>query len=267
LRKEKSLLPSSETAQQFFVVFSAQKQRRFLRVRLVAEPGLIPTIQFDADTQGDIPDAHNRGALMTNRREFLHLGVAALGLPIAARAGVLPEGPPGNKEADVDCLPLYKVFFDERFAACRAFGDEMTRRGSVAESISGDITEAWYRDLYYEWQKRPAPIAGMTVPGTILCLEMIARDANMRVRLRVDHREHRHGRIEHDFYGPHEALVRAADFETAADQWPVRIAELISRVPAVLGVSERARFSGVVRHRGNYPEHLVSWVIASAPRG
>ncbi|GEM_PF-407359 len=200
---------------------------------------------------------------MTNRREFLHLGVAALSLPIAARAGVLSEHPPGNNEAGEDFLPLYKVFFDERFAACRAFGEEMRRYGSLVEAIRGDITQAWYSDLYHEWKLRPAAIAGMTAPGAVFCLEMLARDAGLGLALRIDHWRREDGWVEHDFYGPEEALGQVGDFDENMDRWPERITGLVARVPVEQGVMVKSTISTARAYGSAEPGHLVTWVIAS----
>jgi hypothetical protein len=208
---------------------------------------------------------------MTNRREFLHMGVAALSLPIAARAGVPASifAPDGGRDAER--LPLYKVFFDERFAACAAFADEMKRHSLPTHAIRGDITDAWFNDLYYEWKKEPAAIAGMTAPGAIFCLEMLARDAGMRVALRIDHRSPDTGglgagRIEHEFAGPEEILERAADLESGAKGWPQRMAEIVARFPAERGRAATRRFSEPAGGSSNGPDHLVTWVIAPARR-
>jgi hypothetical protein len=201
---------------------------------------------------------------MTNRREFLHLGVAALSLPIAARAGVSPEiYAPGE---DAGAEPLYKVFFDERFPASVAFANEMKRRSLPTHAIRGDITNVWFDDLYYRWKQGPAAIAGLTAPGPIFCLEMLAHDAGMRVVLRIDHRRAADGRIEHEFAGPGSVLSQAAELGAFAGRWPERMAELVERFPARHDQAAKANLSGRVSSDTNDPEHLVTWVIAPVQR-
>ncbi|MGA9885727.1 MAG: hypothetical protein WBQ34_18575 [Candidatus Acidiferrales bacterium] len=205
---------------------------------------------------------------MTNRREFLHLGVAALSLPIAARAGMSPEL--FRAEQRVDAEPLYKTFFDERFFSCAVFADEMKRRALPTHAIRGDITEVWFGDLYYRWkqgsgQHGPTAIAGLTAPGPIFCLEMLARDAGMRVALRVDHR--RVGeRIEHEFVVPENVLARAAGLRASGEEWPERMAELVAEFPAERGTAQKSTILGRSTAAGDDPEHLVTWVIAPIRR-
>ncbi|MGH9740275.1 MAG: hypothetical protein ACRD4X_17065 [Candidatus Acidiferrales bacterium] len=210
---------------------------------------------------------------MTNRREFLHLSVAALSLPIAARAGVSPELFRTEERADVE--PLYKVFFDERFSSCTAFADEMKRRAQPTHAIRGDITEAWFSDLYYFWkegrwkqgsgQQGPAAIAGLTAPGPTFCLEMLARDAGMRVVMRVDHRRDG-GRIEHEFAGPENMLARAADVQASGEEWPRRMAELVAESSGERSAAQTAMNWGHAATEGTDPEHLVTWLIAPLQR-
>lgn len=206
---------------------------------------------------------------MTNRREFLHMGVAALSLPIAARAeassgifaggdkqGAEPSGEPRTER-------LYKILFDERYSVCARFAGEMERRVLPTQAIRADITRLWYDDLYHRWSKGPAAIAGMTAPGAIFCLEMLARDKGMRVALRVDHRSNRQ-RLQHEFTGPVESVALAAELETSAERWPEKMAEMVARFPAERGRAMAARYSGPAdRVRGQW-EHLVTWVIAPA---
>ncbi len=200
---------------------------------------------------------------MTNRREFLHMGVAALSLPLAARAGASAGIFGGGEEQSTE--PLYKILFDERYSACARFAEEIERRGLATHAIRADITKLWYDDLYHRWKRGPAAIAGMTAPGAIFCLEMLARDAGMRVALRVDHRLNRGRtgqRIEHEFAGPAGSLTIAAELETSGERWPERLAEMVARFPAERGRTMTARYSGQAdRVRGDW-EHLVSWVIA-----
>jgi hypothetical protein len=200
---------------------------------------------------------------MTNRREFLHMGVAALGLPLAARAGAssgIFAGSDGQSD-EQRAEPLYKILLDQRYSACARFAEEMERRALSAHPIHADITKLWYDDLYHRWKQGPVAIAGMTAPGAIFCLETLARDAGMRVALRVDHR--RTGqRIEHEFAGPVESLTLAAEVETSPERWPEKMAEMVARFPAERGRAMTARYSGQADTSHEEWEHLVTWVIA-----
>jgi hypothetical protein len=201
---------------------------------------------------------------MTNRREFLHLSVAALSLPIAARAGVTPGLISSDEQSDAE--PLYKVFFDERFPASAAFAAEAKRLSVPVHAIRGDITNVWFDDLYYRWKQGSAAIAGLTAPGPIFCLEMLARDAGMRVALRADHRRLADGRIEHEISGPENVLAQAADLAGSTERWPEQMAELLARFPAQRGPAAKTSIASPAARHGNNPDHLVTWIIAPARR-
>ncbi len=189
------------------------------------------------------------------------MGVAALSLPLAARAGASSGIFAGGDEQRAE--PLYKIVFDERYAACIRFAEELERRALATSAIRGDITDLWYEDLYHRWRKGTAAIAGMTAPGAIFCLEILARDAGMRVAMRVDHRRVEE-RIEHEFAGPAESLTLASEIQTSAGRWPERMAEMVARFPTERGRAMTARYSGQAERFNGEWEHLVTWVIAPA---
>ena len=135
------------------------------------------------------------GAMMTNRREFLQVGLAASALPVTARAGFAAE-------PSMATVPLYKVLYDTRFAASIAFARRAVARGLVVHPMGGDMTRFWYDDLYHQWQKGPTAIAGLTAHGALFCLERLAWDQRMRVVFRGEHSLAAGGCIAHRFEGP-----------------------------------------------------------------
>jgi hypothetical protein len=111
---------------------------------------------------------------MASRRTFLQIALGGATLaPLAVRdaldrsAGASPR--------------LYKAIFDRRFPASIAFALDAERRGVPVHGIAGDVTALWYHDLYFAWRRGPAPIAGVTTEASLFCLEMLARDAGLRV--------------------------------------------------------------------------------------
>lgn len=123
---------------------------------------------------------------MTSRRQVLQIGLtgAAL-LPVAAYADAWPvhkDRPYTQKDRP------YTVVFDERFSKSRALARELAGPFAQLAAIRGDVTALWYHELYFAWQKRPEPIAGVTTVESLFCLEMLARDAGLHVthRQRVD---------------------------------------------------------------------------------
>jgi len=199
---------------------------------------------------------------MKSRREFLQIGVTALALPIAARGALASSAVLGEPAT----TPLYKVIFDERYAASVAFSREAGRLGAPVQAIKGDITDLWFHDLYARWKQGPAAIAGLTGHGAIFCLERLAWDQGMRVVFRGEHKPARGGQIEHAFSGPESMVRRAAAVETRGAEWANLMAGVVTRCP--VGRSEV--FATTVsapgaRHAGD-PDVLISWVIAPVSR-
>jgi len=200
---------------------------------------------------------------MASRREFLQMGVAALTLPIAA-GGSLPSSISlSNGESSI---PLYKMVFDERFAASRAFAKEAERLGVPIHGIKGDMTDLWYHDLYARWKEGPVAIAGMTAHGAIFCLERLAWDQRMRVVFRADHRVLPDGSIEHALSGPASMLRRAGRLSSERN-WAEEIASIVTRCPPSRPQPSLANVIGPTVKHADDPDHLISWLIAPVHRG
>ncbi|MBX5461628.1 MAG: hypothetical protein IRZ28_11130 [Steroidobacteraceae bacterium] len=122
---------------------------------------------------------------MVNRRVVLQGAVAAAALPFAelAWSALQPTFAPALEHPS-----LYRVLFDERFEACRAFGRYARQLGYPAQAFAGDITHVWFHDLHPRWRQGPAAISGLTAHGALFCLEHLARDVRMRVIHRAEHR-------------------------------------------------------------------------------
>jgi len=200
---------------------------------------------------------------MSSRREFLQMGVAALALPISAHAALSPTT--SILDGDPNATPLYKVVFDERFSASRAFAEEAERLGQSVHGIKGDMTELWYHDLHARWTEEPVAIAGLTAHGPIFCLERLAWDHRMRVVFRVDHRYRPDGSIEHAISGPSSMLRRAAALSDEIN-WSSEMANLVTRCPAMRSQTSQSNVIGPTAKRTDDPEHLISWVIAPVHR-
>jgi hypothetical protein len=158
---------------------------------------------------------------------MLQVGLAASSLPIAARAGF---GATAGSDV-LTPMPLYKVIYDDRFAASRLFAARLTRLGIPTHGIRGDVTDLWYHDLYARWRTGPAAIAGLTAHGAFFCLDLLARDAGMRVLFQGEHEHLPDGRISHAFTGPAPLLQTIAAQTADRDHWSHAIAELITSVP------------------------------------
>lgn len=111
---------------------------------------------------------------MISRRQILQSGLAATSLPLLAGLPLAPAAALGNSS-------LYRVIFDQRFAASRSFGEEARWQGHSVLGFNGDITNVWFQELRPRWQQGPAAIAGLTAHGALFCLERLAWDVGMRV--------------------------------------------------------------------------------------
>jgi hypothetical protein len=197
---------------------------------------------------------------MTNRREFLQIGmVAASAWPLSiSAAGVAPR-------IAAATLPLYKAIYDVRFPQSAAFAERAIELGVAVHAIDGDMTRFWYEDLYHRWKQGPAAIAGLTAHGPLFCLEQLALDQRMRVVFRAEHKPVADSCVDHEFAGPAGMLDDARSIVAHRD-WASRMADLVVSCPsgrAEITVGEgRTERSETV----DASESLYSWVIAPAVR-
>ena len=199
---------------------------------------------------------------MKSRREFLQIGVAALALPISARGAFASSALLGEPAA----TPLYKVVFDERFAASVAFSREVGALGAATHGIKGDITDLWFHDLYARWKQGPAAIAGLTGHGAIFCLERLAWDQGMRVVFRGEHKHLSGGQIEHALSGPESMVRRAARVDASGTEWASLMANVVTRCPAGRAEVFQTTVSAPATRHATDSEDLISWVIAPVQR-
>ena len=200
-----------------------------------------------------------------NRRDFVvcsastaaGIGVAAIGLRAHGDASL--QGPRRP-------LP-YKVIFDTRYRASRAFGDQAAKLGLALRPIAGDVTSLWFRELQPLWARCEGAVVGMTTCASLLCLEQLARDHWMRVVARVEHRRRSDGMLCHRLFLP-RATLRSANLALAQrEHWAEgMISPLVARLANKH--SGRAVESVVLtadRSREDPGITLVSWVIATRP--
>src|ERR1700722_324933 len=197
---------------------------------------------------------------MASRTEFLQIGVAALTLPISARAAVRATAV-AEESAPAQ---LYKVIYDERHASSRAFASEVKRLGAPVQGIRGDITDLWFHDLDARWKKDPVGVAGLTEHGPLFCLERLSWDHGMRVVYRADHTYRTDGYMEHELSGSERMLREAVDLSSSGPDWSTRVANLLTRCPATRAQASKLTIVTPGAKQAGDPEHLVSWVIAPA---
>jgi len=115
-----------------------------------------------------------------DRRNFCVLSAAAAASIAAGRMGRM--GGMG-RWAPAAPVTLYKVIFDARFSASRAFGSAAAGSGRMTAAIRGDVTALWSDDLRLQWAKGGGAIAGMTTLPSFFCLQQLAQDHWMRGRI------------------------------------------------------------------------------------
>ena len=202
---------------------------------------------------------------MTNRREFLQIGVTATAWPIVARAAHAA----GIDDLTPSTTPLSAVVYDRRFAQGVAFAERMAALGIAAYAIDGDMTRLWYDELHHRWQQSPSAIAGLTAHGPLFCFAELARDVRMRVVFRAEHRPDGGG-IAHAVTGPVPMLAAASSACGRPATLGAAMADVVTQCPR--GRSEIASTSltsGATMLVGDVPDvdALYTWVIAPAVRG
>jgi hypothetical protein len=123
---------------------------------------------------------------MISRRYILKSGLAATSLPLVASLPLVSTAATPSAVQVLSHPSLYRVIFDQRFAASRNFGAEARWQGHSVQGFNGDITNVWFNDLRPRWKAGPAAIAGFTAHGALFCLEQLAWDVGMRVVERTE---------------------------------------------------------------------------------
>jgi hypothetical protein len=202
---------------------------------------------------------------MTNRREFLQIGIAASTLPLATQAARAAGVSVASEKPADSVVPLYKVVYDLRFADSVAFARRAESLGVAVHAIEGDMTRFWFDDLHHRWQRGQAAIAGLTAHGPLFCLERLAWDQGMRVVFRAEHSFKTAGCVEHVSFGP-VAMLRVTGNLSGGEQWGARIADVVMQCPSGRSESASARESTLSRAVAPDSESLFSWVIAPASK-
>ena len=191
---------------------------------------------------------------MSNRREFLQGCIAVTG-GLAASSAL--AGAPFSLER---FAPKGAVF-DQGFSEGRAFADAARNLGIKTHAISGDVTSLWYNDLYFQWQRGSAVIAGLTGASALFCLEKLAWDAGHRVVLRVDHTQAPNGGVQHTFLAPREMHSSLQALQSRSN-WGARMAQLATQCPTRTDGRELRTVVDASGSTDHWCESLVSWVIA-----
>jgi hypothetical protein len=188
---------------------------------------------------------------MANRRQFIQAGIA-----VTAAASVT--------DASTQAAPphrIHKVIYDERFAEPVRFAKAAEALGLETHAITGDMTALWYGELDGLWRKEPVAIAGMTRHGPMFCLEMLARDRDMRLVYQAEH-QITGAEVRHTVSGALANLKRSGGLTRSGADWPELMASLVADTPVEpalrggIGVITRTEATATAE------EPLFTWVIA-----
>jgi hypothetical protein len=194
---------------------------------------------------------------MTNRREFLQIGVSASAWPLLSRAaqaaGLEQPGP---------AIRIATVVYDTRFAESVAFAERSAAFGLATRPIEADMTRLWYDEIHHRWQREPSAIAGLTAHGPMFCFAELARDVRMRVVFRAEHRVAGTA-AAHAITGPVSMLDEAATV-CSGPRFGAALADVVSRCPQ--GRTEIVSTAPAAFVPCDDEDTLYTWVIAPATR-
>jgi hypothetical protein len=197
-----------------------------------------------------------------NRREFCSSVTAATTLATCA-AGANAALWSGDADPTTAVLP-YRLIFDGRFPASRLLGAEAARRGLPAALFNGDVTALWFHDLGPHWAASRVPVAGITTPEALLCLEQMARDAWMRVTIRAEHAGSDAQPCRHRVTGRATDVARICVALNSGADWPTRLAVALTETSVAGGrQASRRRVVGDLRPGDRRVPRLVSWMITA----
>jgi hypothetical protein len=122
------------------------------------------------------------------------------------------------------------VIVDDSLASARAFGGRLRLHGIPVFSIpEGDITALWLEHLRPLWASGPVPVAGLTTPATLFCLEQLAWQHRLRVTFHAEHVMQSGAGIEHTVQrDSHSRRLTAAALRRAGGRWPQRLADALA---------------------------------------
>jgi hypothetical protein len=142
-----------------------------------------------------------------------------MGLPILADAHV--HAP----------LPFHAVLIDEQYAEGRSFGATLAARGATVHAVpDGDVTALWLHNIAPAWRHSPVPIAGLTRPPVLFCLEQLAWAQGLRVVFHAEHVIAQGRPVEHTVYQCSQGGLGLAvgDLASRGPLWPGQLADVVA---------------------------------------
>jgi hypothetical protein len=202
---------------------------------------------------------------MINRREFVTIGattLAASSVLGSAFAATPFAARPFASSASAAWTAPFRVIFDRTVEDGRLFAQRAARIGAAVVGIENDVAELWYDELRPRLQQGLVPLAGLTTPATLFCLQQLASNHWMKVRFRAEHHVASAELLEHRLQGSEELVQRARDLLPPYADWRTQMADLVTRCP--VGTTTMAQCTLRTRADSERSEHsLVSWIITA----
>ena len=132
----------------------------------------------------------------------------------------------------------------------------------VLATRQGDITALWLEHLRPLWASSRAPVAGLTLPGTLFCLEQLAWQHRMRVTFHAEHVVLPDAGFEHTVHRDAQSRrLTAGALVRAGERWPQYLAEsLLNHRPG--GARNGPSIASLQPALPDGALLLTSWIIA-----
>jgi hypothetical protein len=196
---------------------------------------------------------------MTSRRQFLQ-GATLAAVPLVA-------GLPRSADARAGTSLAYQaVLIDDRHAEARAFGAALAGRGSRVLSVThGDVTALWLGEIGPAWRRAPVPVAGLTRPPVLFCLEQLAWAQGLRVVFHAEHVVAPSRAASHVVYScaSNTAGLDAGDLAPRGPLWPSQVADIVARFGSTRRDGRAGpSCAGLMPALPADAQLLTSWIIA-----
>lgn len=191
---------------------------------------------------------------MPNRREFLQMSLVSSAFPI-----LTGEQREGSSYGRVSRVRVPDVVVEMSSPLALAFRAEAVNLGLKAHGIHDDVTDLWYHNLDRQWRSAPAWLAGITLPTSLFCLEIFARDYGMRVWFRALHNKTANRRAPYLMAGYESPVEQAAALD---GRWGRAFARFAASVPLAKSSQFQQKIVETAALPSEEPGAMVSWIIA-----
>jgi hypothetical protein len=198
---------------------------------------------------------------MTSRRQFLQ-GATLAAVPLVSGLPRIADARTGTS------LAFQAVLIDDRHAEARVFGAALAGRGSRVLPVShGDVTALWLGEIGPAWRRSPVPVAGLTRPPVLFCLEQLAWAQGLRVVFHAEHVVTPSRAASHAVYACASGIagLDGGDLALRGPLWPSQVADIVAHFDSTRRNGRAGpSCAGLMPALPADAELLTSWIIAPA---